>query len=265
MDLKIKDLKIGERLIFGKYGVKNDTVYPISWLKCTPNCDFITEYVLDFICFDSNEPSNTIDYRLRGNPDYELSNILSFMNSMDVSWYSPTHESDSPPSIGMNTSMRYENHYGFLYNFEDYEIESIVETTTSDGRNVTSLIRLPSKHNFIGGAGRFDLFNQKGYRARGTVDLITHRNHCDFELTSYIPFWLRDMQNTISATFFGRNCQVGMQAARNGSGLRPVCTIDPETTVTLGEDGHFYIQPRHVVRNVYTNEELFELLGLTRP
>lgn len=264
MDLKIKDLKIGERLIFGKYGVRNDTVYPISWLKCNPNGDFITEFVLDYICFDANEPNNPYT-RGFGCSNYGLSNIFAFINSADEHWYRAMHQYDEPPGRLLPFQQTYESHVGFLYNFEEYEIESLVKTHIN--RNISSIIRLPSL-NIFRSCGSHDLFYKKGHRAKGTDDLIINRHTSnDFNNRSFIPFWLEDDCAAFGkhATFLDRIGNFSHQAPRIPSGLRPVCTMNLETPVVLGEDGRFYIQPHHVVRNVYTDEELFDLLGLTQP
>lgn len=75
-------MKIGDKLLFGAYGVSNDDPHPILWLKGTPNGDFITQDILDYIAFDARERSSEV-YNRRGwgNPSYPLSNILSFLNS----------------------------------------------------------------------------------------------------------------------------------------------------------------------------------------
>lgn len=38
MDLTVDSLKIGSKLVFGKYGVNNENPQPIIWLKASPNC-----------------------------------------------------------------------------------------------------------------------------------------------------------------------------------------------------------------------------------
>lgn len=71
MDLTVDRLKIGSKLVFGKYGVNNDSPYPIVWLKASPNCDFITESVLDYLCFDAMEPAAESHMeQYNGNPPF---------------------------------------------------------------------------------------------------------------------------------------------------------------------------------------------------
>ena len=55
MDTTVGALKVGAQLVMGKYGVDKDNPYPIVWLKGNPNCDFITEKAIDYLCFDAAE------------------------------------------------------------------------------------------------------------------------------------------------------------------------------------------------------------------
>lgn len=57
-------MKIGDKLLFGAYGVSNDDPHPILWLKGTPNGDFITQDVVDYIAFDARE-RNSESYSIR--------------------------------------------------------------------------------------------------------------------------------------------------------------------------------------------------------
>lgn len=267
MDLKIGDLKVGSALIFGKYGVRNDFPVPIVWLKCTSNSDFITQSAVDYLPFDANEPDND-ELRGCGNPNYGLSNILAFINSADESWYRQMHSTDTPPNMAYTTrSSQYESHCGFLYHFEEFEVESLMKTTVEvASERITSAVRLPSSEE-ISGEQRFELFRKKGIRVKGTDDMIVNRLGHAFDYNSFVPYWVRDrcVHVTRSALRMDRQCCLNTAYPRNSSGLRPVCTINPDTPVILGEDGYYYIKLRPVQRNVYTDEELFELLGLAQP
>lgn len=55
MDTTVGALKVGTQLVMGKYGVDKDSPHPIVWLKGNPNCDFITEKAIDYLCFDAAE------------------------------------------------------------------------------------------------------------------------------------------------------------------------------------------------------------------
>ena len=59
MESVVGNMKVGAPLIMGAYGTRNDNPYPIVWLKGTPNGDFITQFTLDVLGFDAQEPDNT--------------------------------------------------------------------------------------------------------------------------------------------------------------------------------------------------------------
>lgn len=111
MDTTVERLKVGTQVIIGSYGVNNDEPHPVVWLKGSPNCDFITECAVDYLCFDA--PERTGDGRRNlGNPDYRLSNIHTYLNSDRDDWFRKTHEADAPPNnVFSNRAQSYRNHY----------------------------------------------------------------------------------------------------------------------------------------------------------
>jgi len=267
VDLTVNNLKIGAKLILGNYGVQNESPQPIVWLKASPNCAFITESVLDYICFDAKEPqSPEQSIRYGGNPQYNLSNIFSFLNSDAEEWFHPTHENDAAPvRHNGQRGLEYESHYGFLYHFEEYENESLMCTTYAvDGEQVSSKIRLPSKEEILG-AERFKLFSKKGIRPRGTYDMLTGRR-AGFEESSYIDYWLCDKHaSTFKVKTISRSGEIRKVSPQNPCGLRPVCCINPDTKLVIAGDGVYRIEPYVIRHNVYTDEELFGFLGMAQP
>lgn len=258
----IADLKIGERLVFGKYGVDNNAPHPIVWLKATRNNDFITEFVLDYLQFDSGELRSDINAnRYNGNPEYELSNIISFLNSEEETWYRQTHEVDEPPATNSN----FARHFGFLYWFEDYELESLVNVSyITNGKEISSRLRLPSRDDIFHD-GRFSLFKRKGTRTRGTPDMVW-RNRGRFDANSYVDYWLRDMnmgyRGGIITVDRGDGGMVD-KMPNHLSGLRPVCTLRSDLAVVNPEDGDFQVIPFESTQiQVCTDKELFALFGL---
>ena len=254
----------------GKYGVRNDSQQPIVWLKGTPNGDFITKDAIDYLPFDAMECGNTEDEQARfmGNSRYSVCNLLQFLNSADESWFAPMHQYDTQPNgryLDWNSGT-YENHHGFLYFFGEYEVASLKQDErVVDVDNVTSLMRLPAASDIIG-PNRFKLFAKKGIRPKGTEDMVYGKPNLGFDDVSYIPFWVSDRSGfTGFATFISRGGALDNQYPKSNCGVRPVCTILPETVVTLGEDGFYYIKPFAVTQNVCTDEELFAFLGLAQP
>lgn len=256
METTVEKIKIGSKLILGQYGVRSEATSPIMWLKATPNGDFITAQVLDYISFDARERASA-DYTMKmyGNPDYERSNILLFLNSEDSDWWHRTHPSDAPPTAQDVQSVRgaYHEHVGFLYNFEDYETDSI------------SAVRLPSCDDFIG-PNKFQLFWRKGIRAHGTADYIDQKGmYVGFSDGSYVDFWMSDRYSENYVYTLNRNGEKRAKLPYNTSGLRPVCTIKPETVLEADENGIYRLKPVNVQNSLFTDEEFFSLLGIARP
>lgn len=107
MDTTVGALKVGTQLVMGKYGVDKDSPHPIVWLKGNPNCDFITEKAIDYLCFDAAE--ETGHYRRVNNAKYPVSNLFSFLNSDQMMWYHAMHDNDSSPGAFVRYSYaRYE-------------------------------------------------------------------------------------------------------------------------------------------------------------
>lgn len=259
--MTIADLKVGAKLVFGTYGV-GTTLYPIIWLKANRDSEFLSEFVLDMVKFDEDERSNpSHDCHYCGNGNYEVSNILQFLNSYEDDWYSPMHEYDAPPGVLTRPSERlgeYLRHSGFLHEFQDYEIESLADR-----------VNLPTIANIFGANGepKFPLFSRKGYRGRPTTDLVYGRYGHGLEERSYCEYWMVGRTNTT----YHQSC-----VARDGSkhniyadhvsGLRPKCIIRPELEVELISEGVYRIVPFKATKcygpQIATDEELLNLMGL---
>ena len=261
MGLTIADLKVGSKLIFGTYGV-GTTLYPITWLKANKNSEFLSEFVLDMVKFDEREPSNPNgDFQYCGNGNYELSNILQFLNSYEDDWYSPMHEYDAPPGVLTRPGERlgeYLRHSGFLHEFQDYEIESLA------GR-----VNLPTVENIFGANGvpKFPLFNRKGYRGKPTTDLVFGRRGHALEEWSYCDYWiLGSTGTTYQQLYVGRDGSKNSVYVDRTRGLRPKCAIRPELEVELISEGVYRIVPFKATKShgpqVATDEELLNLMGL---
>lgn len=268
MDMTPAKMKIGDRLMLGKYGVRNDSPQPLIWLKASPNCGFITEYVPDYLCFDAKEQSNEDRNRqYYGNKSYSLSNLHSFLNSDAEVWFHPTHEMDSPPNRRSSGMYEYENHYGFLYHFEEYEIDSLMfDTIMVDGEQICSLIRPPLAAEVVG-ADRFQLFSRRGVRPKGTEDMIQSRN-TGFDYNSYIDFWALGVDRCRSQAYTGTISRTGTKdstAPSSPCGVRPVCKLKDNAPLIMVEDGIYRIKPYTIEQNICTSDELLNFLGIAQP
>lgn len=269
METTVSKMKVGAKLMFGQYGASTDRTFPIEWLKATPNGDFITAEVLDYICFDARErQGDSYSARMYGNSDYEHSNIILYLNSEEEVWWNPTHPGDAPPN-GNNVSSfndKYNDRCGFLHHFEDYEIDSIVlGTYASRDTHIRSRMRLPSFSDFVG-ENKFPLFSRKGVRAHGTQDYIFGRGmYSGFSAGSFIEFWLSDLYTFDYPAILTRNGERGRKCPYHSAGLRPVCTIKPETVVETDEGRVYWVKPFGVQTKLFTDDEFFELLGMAQP
>ena len=96
--------------------------------------------------------------------------------------------------------------------------------------------------------------------------MIVGKPGLGFDDTTYVQFWTSDMNEFNGyATFISRSASVSGSYPKVNYGVRPVCTISPETVVTFCDDGLYYIKPFVVEQNVSTDEELFAFLGLAQP
>lgn len=258
--MTIADLKTGAKLVFGNYGVGPD-IYPIYWLKTGRDNVFISEFVLDILKFDNLERNNPDrEYYYGGNSNYELSNILQFLNSCEDDWYNAMHEYDAPPGSFNNTHNifgDYVLHTGFLNEFEDYELECL------DGR-----IDLPTRANIVGtGAeARFPLFNRKGYRGRPCIDLVRNKDGCDVNEGSFCEFWLRDAERSSVSLYIDRSGIVRRTSPNSSNGVRPICKLKPTTEVKLQTDGTYCVVPFAASKprdsKICTDEEFLSFMGL---
>lgn len=262
--MKIGDLKVGAKLFFGNYGTRENTTHPITWLKASSDNEFLSEYVLDLLRFDAQERNNPDrDIYWYGNGDYEISNIIQFMNSFEEDWYDPMHKFDAPPGNPMNVNDglgEYVNHPGFLHGFEDYELECLA------GR-----IDLPSYANIFGSGGspRFQLFSRKGFRGRPHADVVYNRIGHDMSEDSFCGFWISDMSGKYKASCIDRSGSRKITYASDIGGLRPKCTISPDIEVEPMPDGSGYRivafeanKTRTRNPRVATDEEFMALMGL---
>lgn len=252
MDIRVKDLKVGARLCFGRYNVFDDlTPATISWLKADKDCGFVSEHVLDIIRFDAGEQSPS--GRFRSNPDYYLSNIFQWMNSDENRWFTKSHPMDEPPTGDFG----YVNHYGFLHHFSDYEKLSIV-----------SDVELLKIDDLIG-PKKLPIFKRKGLRARLAPGYPERGRGNVFvsmlqDVKPYIPYWLRDAypkpEEYRANAFMANDALPGWQSPSGSNGFRPFVRLNPDTPVEVGIDGVYHIK-RFDVEAVLVTAELDDTLS----
>jgi len=252
MDRKIKDLKVGTRLQFGRYTCDpspNAAGVPIIWLKASPNCDFISEYALDSLVFDARERGSPInDHKWYGNNTYELSNIYQFLNSEDAVWFHNMHEYDVLHGD-------YANRRGFLYAFEPYEIAAI-----SGG------VQLPEFNDIFNVYGsNFALFKRKGIRPHPSQDFRNRFWREGYEASSYVSYWTSTPKEASTRVHVvGRDGYGSSAEPAHRAGLRPKCRISGDLIVDITADGVYTLRAFEVddTEEVYSDDDLFSFLGL---
>ena len=210
--MKIGDMKVGDRLVFGRYAQRHgDVASPIVWIKASKDNQFISEYVLDSVQFDNGEPGMR-----SGNPNYALSNVYQFLNSSeDCMCYAPTHPEDT---IGCS----YDGKDGFLRLFDPYELVSL------DG-----CVDLPSVADIHGSDDRqkLDLFKKKGFRAK-------YRGS-----NSYTEYFACDNEAGFVLVIPVGGHKVGWCLPDRERGVRPKCKLKADIEVGRSEDETFHVIP----------------------
>jgi len=138
-------------------------------------------------CFDAAEKNLESDFGKYGNNQYSTSNIRAWLNSEKQSWYTATHEEDTPPD---KAHIRYgEQPYlerpGYLTRFSGnfvkklipYEIEVLHRYDENEGTvlTLTDRVFLPSRTEIHKG-------NESGYAEGKMLDLFY-----DFSVLKAVP------------------------------------------------------------------------------
>lgn len=140
----ISTLKIGDKVLFGKYQVATEKPEQIAWIivdsdSSTETVVLMAEGILDRLCYDAKEPnSDEYYFQTNGNATYKLSNIHQWLNSNSPAgkWYTPAHATDQSPDSDSVVARYgiYADRPGFLYNFRNEELACIESTTVQSNR-----------------------------------------------------------------------------------------------------------------------------------
>lgn len=255
-DKSINTMRVGSRLVFGSYGVDANDPVEIRWLKASPENHFISEFVLDWLCYDAPEGER---YH---NPIWELSNLCAFLNSDRRRWYMPTHDDDRPPAPqNVQRSNSYQNHDGFLAGFTDKELSLLKNQTYQIGEEtLDTLVRLPAPSEIL--SAGLPLFKRKGMRAHPCEDLRRHKmRYCS--AGSFTSYWLLP---TSSQGYLVSTLSIGGAVANlypnNGAGIRPViqlsdAPVDCDDQLSLFRLSNFTIEPK-----IPSQNDIYKLLGI---
>ena len=147
--LVLKDMVVGSTFTLGKYQVENETPWDIEWEIVHQESAYqiaMTKQIIDLRPFDGNEPTNPDSNRkIRGNNNWQYSNIKQFLNSDQSNWYSAQHQYDAPPSSdncyhysnGI-TFNAYDTHKGFLYYWSNEDKTLLKDMTLTLANNTVT-------------------------------------------------------------------------------------------------------------------------------
>lgn len=176
MDISINDIRVGEKVIFGR----NAQSKPISWIKVSKDNTFISEFCLGVMCWDATE---------RGiyNSNYELSNVRQWLHSTERQWFSPSHPDDVCEARDRRVP-------GFLSEFIEEEVNAISEIELPDSNSIAGASEL-----------RYQYFRKHGVRAK--YNAVT---------SSYETTLCRDTGTWGWPFVIGRDASIGAYGSRGG-------------------------------------------------
>ena len=224
--MKIGEMKIGQRLIFGAYGPRNTEPFPIVWLKAENDGRFISEYVLDRLSVNPVMNGNNIR-------PYSGSCLHAFLNSDSREFDAPTK-----PVYGYYNRFQQDGKNGFLSDFTEEELAAMIPMhTLVNGDILTCRVRVPRADEIFDGALRLRLFKRKGVRAQLRVypscNVSTWSYYCPYTLVN------RDRCQYEEVDSMGYESR---HYESNENGLRPVICLSPDTEIEPADNRTFKVK-----------------------
>ena len=287
MSQLIRDLPCGARVKFGSYSVDGEAPHKVRWIKVDSDGTFLTERIEDIRPFDAKEPNNPNRQRQAyGNNRYSVSNIDQFLNSNEERFYQQRHEYDQAPTDDyVYDDYGYENHHGFLKDFEEWEIEAILysEITTAipecDGdethETIARKVFLPSLTNLTGRTVRnvregkkweyFETASKVAMVTDAVVDYspISEDNDLEYDIDWYYLLRSPYEGNGCYVRYVSRDGDSGWCDACGGViGARPALKINPEIFVSdePDTDGYYEVLQKEIIIVDVSEDEFFSIL-----
>ena len=256
--------RFGSKLVF-KIADKNHSGYPSN------SVTLITEKIIQLMCFDAKEASNSnSDRQSYGNNRYSVSNLLQWLNSNAAagSWYSAQHSADAAPT-NANVYSNY-NEYdawaGFLAMLDPNFVaelldttQTVVKNTVTDGgsyETVTSKMFLASttevglaNENSIAEGSLLALFSNDASRVAYPSDECVSNSeytNTNFATSKGWYWWLRTPHSSSAHIVRSVNSDGTLNsdyAYGGGRGVRPLCNLSSSILVsdTTNADGNYEI------------------------
>lgn len=243
---------------------QNHTGYPEN------STTLITDELILLRAVDAKEPNNTnSDRQQKGNNRYSVSNIDHWLNSTASAgqWYSPQHSTDqSPNSTNVVTRNPYDTDAGFLNGFDARFIAAMQDTTIKVARNtvtdgggydtLTRKVFLPSLAELFNQAensimeGSLLQYFQANTDSIRKAKISTYAaednnnkgsNSVTAGTASY--YWMRTLLSSSSydVRIVKPDGSLHLGVAYDGyNGIRPLCNLNSETTVSDQPDSDGY-------------------------
>lgn len=254
----------GSKIVF-KIADKNHSGYPSN------SVTLITEKIIQLMCFDAKEASNSnSDRKQYGNNRYQYSNLLQWLNSNAAAgtWYSAKHSADAPPTNAnvWNNYNEYDAWAGFLAMLDPKFVAELLTTTQTVARNtvtdggsyetVTSKMFLPSttevglaNENNIAEGTLLALFSNDASRvAYPTAQCVSNSEYTNsnFSTSKGWYWWLRTPYS--SNAYYVRYVSSGgslysYNAYYGVAGVRPLCNLKSSILVSdsPNSDGNYTV------------------------
>lgn len=256
--------RFGTKIVF-KIADKNHSGYPSN------SVTLITEKIIQLMCFDAKEASNSnSDRKSYGNNRYLHSNLLQWLNSNAAAgkWYSAKHSADASPTNAnvWNNYNEYDAWAGFLAMLDPKFVAELLDTTQTVARNtvtdggsyetVTSKMFLPStteaglaNENSIAEGSLLALFSNDASRvAYPTAECVSNSEYTNssFKTSSGWYWWLRTPYSSDAYSVryvYSDGTLHGNYACYGGRGVRPLCNLSSSILVsdTMNSDGNYEV------------------------
>ena len=254
--MKLRELGVGAKVIFGSYSVNGMEPEPIKWIKADRSGVLISEHILEQTAFDSPEGNPP-----RGNTSYGLSNLRQFLNASSDNWYVSAHEGDQPPD-------EKDDICGFLSSFTEEEVICLLPyPPTGD------IVSIPSKQE-LGGVRSvepLDWFQQRDAyvvrKAGATESLKMHTRHrSDRPDEDSWWYWIRDdITESDDAGCVNRSGTFStLEAKDSGVGVRPLIYLDQEQEVAHpeGDESCWKVIVQDSLSYTVSEEDLLKILNM---
>lgn len=264
----LRSLSVGDKVKFGTFwgtklkwqvAEKNHYGYPDN------SVTIVTEEHVATLAFDSAEPyAGSSEMRWYGRGRYKVSNISQWLQSTASAgnWYFPQHSVDHAPARGYVDFDHYEDFCGFLYQFDQLEVDMLMSTTRSvtlglsfgvgSAESVTSKMFLPTRGEY--GDATFardiiELFRTTSNRkAVLSADALAHAQAIgrgtltegeNYE-TLTADGYAYDREKVYHVDTSGSPV---VARAYESSGIRPCCNLPADTLISAepDEDGYYTV------------------------